>query len=146
MFFYRLLAITVTATLAFAADPFPGSWKLNPEKSKLSPERLERHKGEVFTVASAGKDTYHVKLHRPDQKNADTAPDIWIVDGKEHEVQHRGRVMTMKVERISEWRLRTTAKRGESTNVYEWAVTPDGKTLTSTPQSRPDEAIVYSKQ
>lgn len=145
MFLYRLLAITATATLALAADPFPGSWKLNLEKSKLSPERLERHKGEVFNVGSAGKDTYRISLQRPGQENADATNEIWIVDGKEHE-QHRGRVMTMKVERISERQLRTTAKSGERTIAYDWAVSPDGKTLTSTPQGRPDEAIVYSKQ
>jgi hypothetical protein len=145
MFLYRSLILTAMATLALSADPFLGSWKTDVERSKLSHERLERHKGEVFTVESAGENTYHVKLHRPDRKDA-TLDKIWIVDGKEHEEQHGGRALTMKVERISEWRLRTTAKSGESTTVYNWAVTPDGKTLTSTPQSKPDEAIVYSKQ
>jgi hypothetical protein len=145
MFRYRLLILTAMTTLAFAADPFLGSWKTDVERSKLSPERLERHKGEVFTIESAGENTYHVRVQRPDQKAA-TLDNTWIVDGKEHEEQHRGRALTMKVERISEWRLRTTAKSGESTTVYNWAVTPDGKTLTSTPQSKPDETIVYSKQ
>ena len=145
MFLYRSLILMAMATLAFSADPFLGSWKTDVEKSKLSPERVERHKGEVFTVESAGENTYHVKLHRPDRKDV-ILDKIWIVDGKEHEEQHRGRALTMKVERISERSLRTTSKSGELTTVFNWAITPDGKTLTSTPQSKPDQAIVYSKQ
>jgi hypothetical protein len=140
-----LLILVGTATLALAADPFPGSWNLNLEKSNLSPRGLERRKGEVFTIESAGKDKYRVNILRPDQK-AEPKPRIWIADGKEHEEQDWPVAATMKVERISEWHLRTNYKSGGTVAVWDWAVTPDGKTLTGAPEGKPQESIVYNKQ
>ena len=140
-----LLALTATATLALAADPFLGSWKPSLEKSTVSPGQLERLKKEVLTIEPVGKDTYHINIDRSDQKT-EPKPKIWIADGKEHQEQDGPAGATMKVERISERHLRTNFKSGEGVTVWDWAVTPDGKTLTAAPSSRPQETIVYSKQ
>jgi hypothetical protein len=141
-----LLTLVAAATVAFAADSFLGSWKPNLEKSKLSPKELERRKVGVLTIESAGKDTYQIVPTRPDGSTANTKPDIWIVDGKEHQEQRSGRVYTVKVERINERHLRTSISSGERAIVYDWDVSTDGKTLASVPKDKPDECIVYSKQ
>ena len=140
-----LLALTATATLVLAADPFLGSWKPNLEKSKVSPGQLERLKKEVFTIEPAGKDTYHVYIHRADQKT-NPKPKIWIADGKEHQEQDWPVGATMKVERVGERHLRTNFKSGDAVVVWDWTVTPDGETLTGAPKSGPQEFIVYNKQ
>jgi hypothetical protein len=148
-----LLALVATATLALAADPFLGSWKPNLENWKLSPDGPERRKLEIITVESAGRDSDHYIVSRPDLKAADTQPRIWIVDGKEHEDQRLGVAGTNKMERISERHLRTTIKSAERAAVYDWVVTADGKTLTVTRKGtgigtgrKLDEFLVYNKQ
>lgn len=141
-----LLILVAAATVAFAADPFLGSWHPNLEKSKLSPKEVERRRVGVITIESAGKDTYRVVSNRPDGSAADTGSALWILDGKEHQEQHSGRVYTVKVERINERRLRTSVRSGENTIVHDWDVSADGKTLEAGPTDKPDARIVYSKQ
>ena len=77
---------------------------------------------------------------------ADTGSALWILDGKEHQEQHSGRVYTVKVERINERRLRTSVRSGENTIVHDWDVSADGKTLEAGPTDKPDARIVYTKQ
>ena len=144
-----LLALLATATFALAADPFPGAWKLNLEKSKLGPQGPERRKGEVLTIEAAGKDKYQITLRVPNDKDAGVEGKIWIVDGKEHEQEFpNGGVGTMKVERIGELHLRTTtkAKSSQTAVVYDWAVAEDGAMLIATPVDRPDRQFVYDKR
>lgn len=143
-----LLALVATATAAFAADPFLGSWKIDEKKSMIPPQALEAQEGVVLTLESVGKDTYRVTFapvgHAPD---AD-AIKIWVADGKERQEEHLGHPINVKVERLSDFHLRTATwgDRGAPL-VYDWTVSTDGKTLTATTQSGPEPAIiVYSKQ
>lgn len=143
-----LLALVATATAAFAADPFLGSWKINEEKSALPPQALEAQKGVVLTLESVGKDTYRVTAGPASATPSADASKIWVADGKERQEEHFGRPINVKVERLSEFHLRTATWYGrEDPLVYDWTVSADGKTLTAATQGGPQpEIIVYSKQ
>jgi hypothetical protein len=148
----RLLVLTfATVTLAFAVDPFPGTWKPNVEKWKLSPGAQERLKQEVITFESAGKDQYRAII-RLDGKPTEEQTVVWVIDGKDHEFKN-GQPGSAKWQRIDERHVRVTVKSAKGTAVSDYVVSADNNTLTVTRKGTGatsgrtlDELLIYDRQ
>jgi hypothetical protein len=143
-------ATLMTAALAFAEDPFVGTWKLDPEKTKAGPGAPTNWKTLIsFKVEVIGPNQHHITGFAADGKVTDTSDNIF--DGKERP-NAKGRLI--KLIRIDERHVRETAKGTKGTSVTDSVVSADGKTLTETmtgtgPGSgRPleGEVLVWRKQ
>ena len=156
------MAITPTAAilmlfaagLAFAADPFVGTWKPNPGKWKDSAGAPEGRKSQVLKL-EALTNHYHQTQYtlngrpviQPDGKTLATAD--FFLAGKEYQIG----AMTIVGQRIDERHFKETAKGKKGTSVIDYVVSADGKNLTVTRKGtgtntgRPlDEVHVYDKQ
>jgi hypothetical protein len=122
------LAILMAATLSAAEDPFVGTWKLDPEKTKAGPGAPASWKTEIsFKVEVIAQNQHRIMGFSPDGKVTDTHDNIF--DGKERE-NAQGR--WIKVIRIDKRHVRETAKGQKGTSVTDSVVSADGKTLTET--------------
>lgn len=143
------VAILLTAALAAAEDPFVGTWKLDLDKTKLSPSAPKSFKTlGSFKVEAILPDQHHVTSLSPDGKVAEAHENIF--DGKER--QDVQGLSHMEI-RIDERHVRTTTKGPNGTFVNDAVVSASGKTLTETlkgnqPRSgRPlDEVVVWQRQ
>jgi hypothetical protein len=149
----RNLTLTVLAaamTLS-AADPFMGTWKMNPAKSKYSPGPAPKSATVAYTQDGdwvVGKnDTVGA-----DDK-ATTATNRYKRDGKEYPYQSpivgSG---TIAVKSINANTALATIKVGANTTTVRTAVSKDGKSFTRTTkgmnaQGQPvDSVAVFEKQ
>ena len=122
------VAILLTSAFAFAEDPFVGTWKLDPEKTKAGAGAPASWKTEIsFKVEVIGPNQHHITGFSPDGKVTETHENIF--DGKEHQ-NAQGR--SVKLIRIDERHVRETAKGTKGTSVTDSVVSSDGKTLTET--------------
>jgi hypothetical protein len=118
----------LTATFAFAEDPFVGTWKLDLEKTKLRPGASASLKTEIgCKVEAILPNQHHVTVLAPDGKVTETT-DL-VFDGKERQ-DARGR--SHKEIRVEERHVRSTTKRPKGTSVNDSVVSADGNTLTET--------------
>jgi hypothetical protein len=121
-------AILLTATLALAEDPFVGTWKLDPEKTKAGPGAPASWKTAIsFKVEVIGPNQHHITAFSPDGKVTDTSDNIF--DGKERQNAQR---RLIKFIRIDQRHVRETAKGTKGTSVTDSVVSNDGKTMTET--------------
>ena len=124
----------ILAMLLASADPFLGSWKLNPEKSKMEPGAPPPTGSITMTYSEEGD---HVKVTAsvtlPDGNKRDIVH-TQTYDGKAHdrfEGKPNGETLTHR--RIDERTEETTwQKDGKVIIVTTRTVSADGKTLTST--------------
>jgi len=70
----KLFLILATTSLAFAADPFVGTWKPELTRWKLIPGAPERRKQEVITLELTGKERYRNTITTLDGKRTETQP------------------------------------------------------------------------
>jgi hypothetical protein len=103
------VAILFTATLAAAEDPFVGTWKLDLDKTKLSPTAPASLKSEgSFKVEAILPNQHHITSFSPGGKVTETKDNIF--DGKERQ-DERG--LSHKEIRIDERHVRTTNEGSE---------------------------------
>src|SRR5918997_394293 len=146
------LTALVPLALAFAADPFVGSWKPDVEKWKLSSGSPASRAREIITIDAAGKNQYRTSYNAGEGTEREI--DMWHLDAKEHtQVLANGTSITAKTERVSNDRIKRTLKGPKGTAVTEWSISADGKTLTltrkgtgSTSGRALDETLIYTKQ
>jgi hypothetical protein len=123
-----VVAMLLTTSLALAEDPFVGTWKLDPQKTKAGPGAPASWTTEIsFKVEVIGADKHRITGFSPDGKMTDTHDNIF--DGKERP-NTQGRLI--KLIRIDERHVRETAKGTKGTSVTDSVVSADGKTLTET--------------
>jgi hypothetical protein len=149
----RNLTLTVIAaamTLS-AADPFLGTWKMNPAKSKYSPGPAPKSATMTYTQDGdwiVGKnDTVGA-----DDK-ATTATNRYKRDGKEYPYQSpAGGSGTVAVKSINANTAVATIKVGTSTTTLRTVVSKDGKSFTRTTKGTDaqgqqlNNVAVYEKQ
>lgn len=120
-----LIAFLLISGVVFAQSPFDGTWKANPDKSKLPPENISLQNG-MFKCASCAP-AYEVKA-----------------DGQDHEIKGSPMVDKVNVRQIDDKTIVLNEKKGDkvlSTVKYsaqadgtlrrDWTYTPEsGKTVT----------------
>jgi hypothetical protein len=134
----RFTAVLAVAALALSAsgtaqsDPFLGTWKLNPAKSKYSPGPAP--KSQTTTYEAAGKG-YKISVK---SEPATGAMQEWsymaTLDGKESAITGTNpNADTIAVKRIDATTLEMTSKKGgKPTTTQRNVVSADGKTRTVT--------------
>ena len=103
-----------TATLVAATDPFIGTWKFNPEKSKMT--------GEVSKIEALPDNEYKFTFG--------TESFTIKADGADHP-SHFGRTMSIQVVDANHWKT-TTKQDGKVLFTAEWDLAADGKALDVT--------------
>ncbi len=153
----RIAAFTLmAASLAFAADPFVGTWKPDLEKTKyISPGPAEAQRTRYMVIESTGADSrrisYFFASGKPDMTPSGKPIVIDLVaDGKERSTEGGGVRSSV---RVDERHLRNTSKSSKGTTVTDVVISADGKTMTETRKGtgfntgRPvDEFLVFTKQ
>jgi hypothetical protein len=120
------VAILLTATLAFAEDPFVGTWKLDLNKTKINATAPKSWKTEIsFKVEAVGPNQHHVTGFSADGKVTETHENIF--DGKERQ---DAQGLSHREIRIDERRVRITTKGPKGTLVSNPVVSDHGETLT----------------
>jgi len=151
----RIAALAlIAASLAYAADPFVGTWKPDLEKTKfISPQPNESNRRRVVKWEASGKDAIRLSWtvgNVATRRNGKaTEPVDMILDGKEHGSEADGfRTAT----RIDEHHVRITVRSASGSIQNDDVVSEDGKTLTMTRKGRTeagrlvDEILVYTRQ
>ncbi len=82
-----MLFILAVATMAMAADPFVGTWKLNPAKSKAAPGGRLPHPSSINIIEIQG-DTMHMIVDQTDTTGKlEHVEYTAVLDGKEYPVK-----------------------------------------------------------
>ena len=134
-----------------AADPFMGTWKLNPAKSKYNPGPVPKSATMTYTQDGdwiVGKsDTVGA------DGTATTATNRYKRDGKEYPYRGAtGDSGTIAVKAIDANTAQATIKIGTSTLTLRTAISKDGKSFTRTTKGtdtqgrQVDNVAVYEKQ
>ena len=147
----------ISSVLAFAADPFIGTWKpIHTDTWRINPGVRDPQmlKSSSQKWEAIGIDQYRTTLLTPDGKvvERDGQPVRMEVsfDGKEHKPPSGN---TQMLQRIDETHLASNVKGPKGGYVDEWAVSADGKTLTVTRKGTSpakggpmDEIQIYERQ
>jgi hypothetical protein len=145
----RLVVLLFVAAFgaSAAADPFLGTWKANPVKTRLSPGTPEVRKSETMLIDDMGIDRYRVTRITSDGKSSSVGLSF---DRKE---RFSDPTTTVVGVRVGPRHFRNTIKSPKGTLVSEWIASPDGKVLTNkrkgsgTESGRAiDEVLVYDRQ
>jgi hypothetical protein len=130
-FFRKLLPILLIAGTMVAAD-FTGTWKLNPEKSKLGYRDIVQG---TLTTKQTGPDTYTSTLDyvtRSGEKRHQES--VRVCDGKEHATPHvdPSKVSTVMCQ-IGPGSTRKIVEKENDKVIVEMTstVSADGKVLTN---------------
>ncbi len=150
---YYVAAVCVFSVALVAADnPFIGTWKLNTEKSKGTPETMSKEENVVF--AADGKKVKRIVTGiDADGKPINMSASIpW--DGKEHKVENpNGAPVMVAVKNVNDRTINVKVKaNGKLVSSGQVAVSNDGKTMTASfkgedPKGRKlDNVEVFDKQ
>ena len=144
------LTVMAAAMALSAADPFLGTWKMNPAKSKYSPGPAPKSATMTYTQDGdwiVGKnDTVGA-----DDK-ATTFTNRYKRDGKEYPYEGANGTGTVAVKATNPNTAQATIKIGTSTITLHTVISRDGKSFTRTtkgtdPQGRQvNNVAVYDKQ
>ena len=148
-----LFATCAISVAAWAADPFVGAWKLNPEKTK-STRQNPGVNGATTLFVKATSDGYELS-------SAVNVPgNPWHLDGQDRKIEPRGSSFGGAVgadhastRRINSATIEATGKReSKVVGTIRYEVSPDGRTMTGTfDGTTPDgekfhTVAVYEKQ
>jgi hypothetical protein len=148
-----LLMLVSTAAVCLGSDPFVGTWRpAEFEKWKISPGgTAEERKSRMFSLESAGKDSYREIVTTLDGKTVISGPTIVGFDGSTRKDASKG--ITLKPERIDERHTRITAWGSKGTSFDDYVVSPDGQIQTITRKGNGastgrslDELFIYKKE
>ena len=148
----------VTVTIAYGADMFSGTWKLNVAKSKFSPgpgpksnlQKIEAT-ADGFKLVVDGENAEGKKTHNDYTVKFDGKdyPEHPMVDGK----PNPNGADTISVKKIDDYTYETTAKqKGKVLAVTKNVVSKDGKTRTATATGKNaqgqtvNNVVVWEKQ
>jgi len=126
----------VVAASGWAADPFVGNWKLNPDKSKGDEATLKGRIATIIRIEPAGANSYRetAEWRNPDGKTEESIQTTgW--DGKDHVNDRTGDApgtYTSSVQRIdNSHTLQIFKKNGKEYQRSETAISADGKLQTT---------------
>ena len=148
-----LFAMLAFASTLFAADPFVGTWKLDPSKSKHSGNAPNAK--EATLVIEEQSDNYHVTVTGTNSDGSPLSVKYTVpMKGGTGQVEAGGDVFdAVSSKRIkSNQRENTYMKGGKNAGTRRSVVSKDGKTLTNTfkgtdPQGNPVTSTqVFDKQ
>ena len=148
-----LFAMLAFASTLFAADPFVGTWKLDPSKSKHSGSAPNAK--EATIVIEEQGDNYQVTVTGTNSDDSPLSVKYTVpIKGGTGQVEASGDVFdAVSSKRIkSNQRENTYMKGGKNTGTRRSVVSKDGKTLTNTfkgidAQGNPVTSIqVFDKQ
>jgi hypothetical protein len=125
MIAHAALLALLGAGLSFAADPFVGTWKPNPDKWRASAGAPESRKHDLIKWEAVAKDHYRSMPISPDGTPGVTV-DLFL-DGKEHPV---GDGDMASVRRLSDKHISISVKGPKGATTMDYIVSADGKTLT----------------
>lgn len=137
------------AIIAWAADPFVGTWKLNIDKSKSGSGRPLPESSQSIEATADG---YRILFSGASQAL------VLNVDGRDHATEREGiagttNADTRTVRRVSPVLIETTMKQGGKTvAVVRRQVSEDGRTLTTTTNGvnskgeKYQNILIYDKQ
>src|SRR5215472_1539929 len=156
---FVLVAVLATSvTLAYSADNFSGTWKLNVAKSKFSPgpgpksnmQKIEAVEGGMKVVTDGenaeGKKTHNEYTVKFDGKDSPEHP---MLDGKPKPTG----ADTISIKKVDDFTYEaTTKKKGMVLTVTKNVISKDGKTRTATATGKNAEGqtvnnvVVWEKQ
>ena len=126
--FQLLLACLVTGTVGAANDPFVGTWKVDPQRSKLYDE---------MKVETAGANRY-VFTFGPGQV------DTIVADGTDQPALS-GTTLSVTVKGPNNWEV-TRKMKGRTLLTAHWTLSKDGKTINDAfTQYLPDGMTLFSQ-
>src|SRR5215470_216728 len=151
-------AFTISAAVAYGADMFSGTWKLNVAKSKFSPgpgpksnmQKIEANDG-GFKLVQDGENAEGKKTHNEYTVKFDGKdyPEHPMVDGK----ANPNGADTISIKKIDDNTYEaTTKKKGQVLTVTKNVISKDGKTRTATATGKNAEGqtvnnvVVWEKQ
>ena len=135
------VGLTVCATVAYsqsgqggATDPFNGTWKINPEKSKqFTGQVLQPPSYEIITIKIGSDNVQHysVTIQMPgSSERTTTTYDAKYNDGQWHAFG-KDQVMIVKTDARTQYRISRNAA-GQSTGVMMRRMAEDGKSYFAT--------------
>jgi hypothetical protein len=148
-----LFAACAISVAAWAADPFVGTWKLNPEKTKSTRQNPGVNRTPMLIV-KATSDGYEMS------SAVNVAGNQWHLDGQDRKIEPSASSFGGAVgadhtssRRINSNTIQTTSKReGKVVGTIRYEVSPDTRTMTGTfDGTAPDgekfhTVAVYEKQ
>jgi hypothetical protein len=147
-----LAVVLIPVSLLAAGNPFLGTWKLNPGKSKSSPTPVAKEM--TVTFEQDGEKIKRTANGTDGEGNLvkQTGSIPW--DGKEHQVEMgEGSVINVAVKFVNDRTRDVTVKRnGEIVSKMRIVISEDGSTMTSTADGVTDKGekfralTVYEKQ
>jgi hypothetical protein len=147
-FTFALLGLAAALT---AADPFVGTWKLNPAKSKY--KTGQPPKEQTVTITEAGKDLdVTIKGITAEGKPISSQYTVPAAGGQGRIIQSANADAVSGKRMGPNQREVAYSKAGKVTQTVQTRVSPDGKTLTARikgtdPAGRPVDAVaVLEKQ
>jgi hypothetical protein len=122
--------VSVSASVALAADPVIGSWQLNP--TKTSPALAAVYKSQTRTYSQAGAGlTLVVKTVLADGKES-TTQTTYQLDDKDYPVTGDPNYDSLSGKQIDASRAEFVLKRGgKPVGATDRTISKDGKTLTA---------------
>ena len=151
-------ALALSATIAYSADNFSGTWKLNVAKSKFSPgpgpksnmQKIDAVDGGMKVVTDGenaeGKKTHNEYTVKFDGKDYPEHP---MVDGK----PNPNGADTISIKKIDDNTYEaTTKKKGQVLTVTKNVISKDGKIRTATATGKNAEGqtvnnvVIWEKQ
>jgi hypothetical protein len=105
------LAAFFAATLSAATDPFVGTWKLNPAKSKFTGEQLK--------IEDLGQNRYKI--------SGGIDSDTLTADGSDQPIRY-GRTESITKQAANVWKV-VQKQDGKVLSAATWTLSADGKTL-----------------
>jgi hypothetical protein len=136
------VVLLVSALNAWADDPFVGTWKLNPEKSRGRASYTP-----TATIESVDANSYRITIAATGTGKPFSF--AVVLDGKEHPYEEGG---THVASRVNERHFVGTIKRANGSVTTDYEVSPDLKTLTVTRKGtggtsgrKVDEVITFDK-
>ena len=126
------LALPVAIHGQTSNDPFLGSWKMDPAKSKFDPGPAPKSETRVYEATSDGSTKVKVQTTTA-TGTAATRTATYKDDGKSYPVQGSANYDSIAVTRVSASEAKTTLMRGSKTiGELIGVVSKDGKVLTMT--------------
>ncbi len=148
-----ILFLLAVATVAWAADPFVGTWKLNLEKSKYSPGPPP--KSATLKIEAQKNGLKYVTDGVNAQGNPTHAEFAFIYDGKDYPLKATSAPLdlTIAVKKINTNTHNTVLKQaGKEMSTGREVVSKDGKTMTRTNKGKNaqgqefNNTVVFDKQ